>query len=54
MVVNMEKYTISFMGVDEVERMESLIFFPFKEVKLSSRIKYLDFYLKPNDYTKKD
>ena len=54
MEINFGKSTLSTHLLSEVERQEFLAFFPFSIGSMEEGMKYLGFYLKPNDYRKQE
>jgi hypothetical protein len=54
MKVNVGKYSISCMGTSEEDMRFFTQLFPYQVVDLNKGIKYLGFYIKPNDYGVKD
>jgi hypothetical protein len=54
MMVNVGKSRVSFLEVSEENKLYLLNLFPYTKVDLQAGIKYLGFYLKPNDYSKRD
>ena len=50
MVVNNDKYTITFSLLDAREIGWCSSLFPFKPLQIEDGLKYLGFYLKPNAY----
>jgi hypothetical protein len=51
-IINIQKSTINFVGLEMGEVDHFLSLFPFQTFDLSEGIKYLGFQLKPNDYKK--
>ena len=54
MMTNTGKSIISLMNILKEEKELFKRMFPFIVVELQDGIKYLGFYLKPNDYSKRD
>ena len=54
MIYNPRKYTIYLLNQDSVNTNWIISQFDFDICDLSSGLKYLGFFIKPNDYIKKD
>lgn len=54
MKINVGESTVSFSGVDEDNVTFLSQLFAFQQINFQSALKYLGFYLKPNDYCKRD
>ena len=54
MKINEWKFTLITNLLSEEEGQTLKFFFPFEEKKLDNGIKYLGFFLKPNDYNNED
>jgi len=54
MVINVQKSTLSFTGMETTSETHYRHLFPFPTIDFSKGIKYLGFHLKPNDYWKND
>lgn len=50
MMVNIHKSSLSLFGLSRYELTQAHILFPFQSLDSEARLKYLGFYLKPNDY----
>ena len=54
MEINVDKSTLSTHKLDVEETRHISVTFPFQREVLDGGLKYLNFFLKPNDYLKKD
>jgi hypothetical protein len=52
--INIEKYSISFVGLSNVDRVYISQFFPYHHIEIEGGLEQLGFILKPNDYLKSD
>lgn len=53
-MVNIQKSTVYFSGLEDEEARLISQLFPYQQTDVQEGLKYLGFYLKPNDYDTKD